>query len=203
MFVSQFLIADLNRLFSPDSLQLSVDSLNQLLSPDFLRTLGGFLAIPLIYYAIECFFGLRFFRIKCAIVGFTSGTSAGLLLGNAMQCSDGVRLALAIVIGLLFALAAFKVYKFGVFFTTALVGFSLGTALGGVVAGLIVAVVVGIIAVFLTRPSIIISSALSGGTGLASCIFAMLDYQNATALYIAGLALCIIGAVIQFKTSKA
>lgn len=198
MVVSQFLAGGL----SLDISQLSIDSLNQLLSPDFLRTLGGFLAIPLVYYAIECFFGLRFFRIKCAIVGFTGGTSAGLLLGNAMNCSEGVRLALALVIGVLFAFVSFKVYKFGVFFTTALVGFPLGAMLGSVVVGLIVAVAVGILAVFLTRPAIIISSALSGGTGLASCIFAMLNYQNETLLYMAGLALCIIGAIVQFRTSK-
>lgn len=185
-----------------DIFNFTFDSLKNIVSVESLQTLGGFIAIPLVYYAIECFFGFRFFRIKCAITGFSAGVSGGLLLSTAMGASEGVHVALAVVLGILFAWLSYKVYKFGVFFTTAITGFALGLAIGGATAGLIVAVIVGIVAVILTKPAIIVSSAFSGGFGLGTCIFAMANYQNDTLAYVVGLVLCVAGVLIQFKTTK-
>lgn len=185
-----------------DITNFTLDQLQRLFSTETLNALGAFVALPLVYYAIECFFGFRFFRIKCAIEGFAAGASGGMLLATAMDASESLHIVLAIVVGLLFAWLAYKVYKFGVFFTTAITGFAFGFAAFGATVGLIIAIVVGIIGVILTKPAIIGSSAFSGGVGLGACIFAMLNYQNDTLAFVVGLVLCAAGVFVQLKTTK-
>lgn len=181
-----------------DITNFTLDQLQGLLSTNTLNALGAFLALPLVYYAVECFFGFRFFRIKCAIEGFAAGASFGLLLATAMGAGESLHIVLAVAVGMLFAWLAYKVYKFGVFFTTAITGF----AAFGAAVGLVIAIVAGIIGVFLTKPAIIGCSAFSGGVGLGTCIFAMLKYQNDTLAFLVGLVLCAVGVVVQLKTTK-
>ncbi len=184
-----------------DFTNFTLDRLLSFLSVDTLRTLGALIALPIVYFTVECFFGFRFFHIKCAVVGFSAGASAGLLLATALDASKGVHIGLCVVLGLLFAFLSYKVYKFGVFFIIAITAFPIGLNLGGTTAGIILAIVVGIAAVLLTKPMIIASSAFSGGTGLAACIFTLLNYTNDTLLFLLGLLLCAAGAVAQAKMS--
>jgi hypothetical protein len=185
-----------------DFTNFTLDSLKALTSGDFLQTLGGFLALPLVYYALQCFAGYRFFRIKCAITGFTSGAALGLLIASALNLGTGWSVAIPIALGLIFALCSYKYYKFGVFFMSAVTGFTLGFALFGAIFGLVIALIVGIVAVFLTKPSIIVTTAFSGGMGLSTCLLAILNVQNDVILTLAGLALCAVGILVQFKTTK-
>lgn len=186
-----------------DLTSFSLQTLEDMFSQDYMQGLGLFISVPLLFYLIECFFGYGFFRIKCGIVGFAAGFAIGLLIASAAELSQGWQcLLVGAVIGALCAAFSIKVYKFGVFFMNAIAGFSFGVALGGIWIALLFGLVVGIVAVFLTRPCIIGTTAFSGGMGLAGCLAALVELGSKPAIYAIGLGLCALGVLVQLKTTK-
>ena len=185
-----------------DFSSFSLDTLQKMLSTDYLQGMGAIITIPILLYLAETFFGYRLFRIKCAITGFTFGFSVGLMIANALKFTvEWQNVLCGAVLGLIAAFFAVKYYKFGVFLTNAASGFVFGLAIGGLPAALIAAILVGTVAVFLTKPCIIVTTAFTGGMGLAECIVAMSKIASTWATAI-GIGICAVGILIQLKTTK-
>lgn len=179
---------------------ITIEGIKNAFSNASVQSLGALSFLLIAYYAIECFFGYKIFRVKCAVVGFLAGAVLGLLLAGALGISGtGWFILFACVIGAVLGGLSFSIYKFGVFFMSALIGFALGYFIFGAVVGLVMGIVIGIIALFLTKPTIIISSAISGGLGLADCIFSFFQKQNSTAAILVGIVLCGLGVFLQVR----
>lgn len=168
-----------------------------------LQSLGGILAIPALYFAIECFFGYRFFRVTCAISGFLTGAAgtAALLAVFGIDTAPWQYL-LSVAAGLLIGGMSYKVYRFGVFVSGVRAGFAVVLGLLAPAYAWIAAIVMGIVAAMLAKPAIVVSTAVSGGIGLTGCLFALLGEQSTTVTSIVCVLICALGMVVQLKTTK-
>lgn len=162
--------------------------------------------------AIGCFFGYKLTKVIIAICGFLLGMLAGAAVGVAAN-SPGLVLPVGVLLGILFAVIAYKAYKVGVFimsfFTTGLFALGFFSGVTGhafdkkplvlIAVGVIVGIVDGVVAVILTKPVLIITTSLSYGMGCGSCL-AMATKHLALALPI-GIVFVVLGIIIQIKTN--
>jgi hypothetical protein len=123
---------------------------------------------------IICFFGYRLLRLTLGLAGFGVGFALGLLIAGLFPGSSQVlTIILAVVFGVLGAILATALFKFGVFL--------LGAGVGVLVASIIVtattwhypmiarvigAIAGGILTLILERPLISILSAFAGAWGI-------------------------------------
>ncbi len=136
---------------------------------------------------IICFFGYRLLRLTLGLAGFGVGLAGGVLIAGLIPgASQLLTVILGIVFGILGAILATALYKFGVF----LLGAGAGALIAGVVvtatgwpypmiARVIAAIVGGILTLILERPLISILSALSGAWGMALGVFRLLGKHHA------------------------
>jgi len=138
---------------------------------------GGLL---LVVGIIVCFFGLRFYRLVLALLGFVVGFYSAS--GALAQQSDIVQISGAVVAGLMVAVLFWLFYKFGY----ALVGVFLGLAVAALIVkafslsdapaigvALILTIVGAILGVVLADIMIRIGTAFSGATQIAGGIAAL------------------------------
>jgi hypothetical protein len=123
---------------------------------------------------VVCFFGYRLLRLTLGLAGFGVGLALGLAIAKLAPGASHVFTAvIGIVCGILGAVLAAVLYKFGVFL--------LGAGAGALVAGILVAatgwhhpmliralgaVFGGILTLVLERPLISVLSAFAGGWGI-------------------------------------
>jgi hypothetical protein len=177
---------------------------------------------------LNCFLGYRLFRFMLGVYGFVLGAALGVVLAGILAEGNLLVLVLAAVVcGLLGAGLMVALYFVGVFVVGAVAGALLASLVGAglgielpVLVTLVLAVVVGIVALFLQRVVIVLSTAfsgawavVSGGTSLLTGrSMALIDpfrhrlaWQRASwPLFVAllvWLVLGIVGAVVQFRTT--
>lgn len=175
---------------------------------------------------INCFFGYKYFKFIIALNGFVFGSIIGGILGliGAMylELSDEI-IAVIILTGLLCGTVteaiAYSAYKFGVFimvFSITFVGtfallFSDISAfkllfldekdlLGYAFISLIPASIVGGIAVLLIKPTVILTTAISGAYEIAWGICTLINAESLC--IIATVVLAVIGISIQFSINN-
>ncbi|HTW92844.1 MAG TPA: DUF4203 domain-containing protein [bacterium] len=168
---------------------------------------------------VVCFFGYRLLRLTLALAGFGVGLVLGLSVARLMPHTSHVfAVVVGVVCGVLFAVLATAVYKFGVF----LLGAGAGALLAGVIitaAGwhhpmlirVIAAMVGGILTLLLERPLVSILSALVGSWGIVFGAAELLKFHHRTAgagrpsalyglMIVCWLVLAVIGAGAQLRS---
>ena len=150
-----------------------------------------------------CFFGYKLFKVFVAIIGFLGGVCLGLAAAGQTSWPFWVDLVLVLVLGVILAVLALKVYKVGVFLFCGLLPGVLCTLLaGGIWVGLAAFLVFGVLGVLLTRFYIIAVSAVSSGLLAGQQLFALFPLDVPAAAIILGLVLAIAGFIFQWKTTK-
>ena len=162
---------------------------------------------------VMCFLGYRLLKVFVALNGLGVGAVIGILIGGRISESAVVTLILVIVFAVGFFLISFLIYKAGIFILTGFTVFTLlmtllprfKLPLDPRLIALIAAVVIGIISVIAVRPLTILVTAFAGGFMAAAEALELLEATVALPAFvgiIGGVVLMIIGAVVQFKTTK-
>ncbi len=157
--------------------------------------------------AIQCFFGYQLFRVLTAVVGFAVGAAIGGVLGYIAMREAGAMM-IGLLIGLLGGWLAFKLYKLGVFVICFGAGAVVGAALGLMAGGMntvipfaaVVGIALGVLGVILTKPVIIISTAVGGGMSIGIALGSMMG--NLAMGVILGIVISIAGILVQFHQDK-
>lgn len=178
---------------------------NQLLAQLSYHSFGVMGMIMLIFALLNCFLGYRLMKLWIAVIGFCIGLLAGVGLASIFTENSWILLAAAVVGGILIALIAFKVYLVGVFLYGAIVAYGLIVGLIGqdkwwsLAVCVIFALLVGILAVNYVRPSIIITTAISGGFTAAKEVLSWLSVADVRITYALAIVLAALGIFIQFR----
>ncbi len=170
---------------------------------------------------IICFFGYRLLRLTLGLAGFGVGLALGLAVaGLVPNASQLLTIVAGVVCGILGALAATLLYKFGVFM--------LGAAAGALAAGILIAatgwhhhlliriaaaIIGGILTLLLERMLVSILSAFAGAWGIVFGAFQLLGWYHIAAgarrppaahgiMIACWLALALIGAGVQLRSGK-
>ena len=169
--------------------------------------------IALVLAVAMCFLGFKLLKVFVALAGLGIGAILGILIGGKISDSAVVTLILVIVFAVGFFLIAFLIYKAGIFLMTAFSVFTLlmlilprfELPLDPRLIALLAAAVIGIISVIAVRPLTIIVTALAGGFMASAEILALLESTIALPAVIGvilALVLTVVGALVQFKTTK-
>ena len=189
---------------------ISIDQYNQLMSRYGSAAVTVFF-IGCAICALGCFLGYKITKVIVAICGFLLGITAGAAIGGALDISVLV-IPLALILGVVFAIVAYKIYKVGIFLMTFFWAglFAMGFAFGLsgqkldepvvlLIIGVIVGIIAGVIAVILTKPMLIITTSFNYGM-LSGAFLAMAINHIGLALPL-GLAFTVAGLVVQIKTN--
>ncbi len=173
------------------------------------------LVFSVLFAVLLCFLGYRLLKVWIMVMGFAVGFTAGFSVAALLTQGDiNIPVIAGIVVGILLALLAFKLYLAGVFLLCGVSAFGAVQALslpasadGGVmplVLGVAAFVVVGILAVKLARPCIILVTAISGAVNAVHSLSASVELlsENELLLWAVVAVLAVLGVVVQFKTTK-
>lgn len=184
------------------------------------------IALPFVTFlvgAVNCYFGYRLFRILLAIWGFFLGASIGFTLAGGDNAT--VAIVAALIVGILGALVVSALFFVGVFVVGALFGaFISGSIMAlftntepNVFIVLLFALIFGLIAVWLQKLMIVVSTAFTGAGMMVSSVMTVLTgapvrsdiltnpdilpTSNVVAL-LAWLLLGISGVIYQYRVSR-
>ena len=129
----------------------------------------SFAIFSIIIGVIVCFWGYRIFKVVLGIAGFIAGAALFYHFGAHYTANMIVLVILAIFGGLIGASLSVAFYYIGLFLLGALAGWQLGFLISTainiefvIIIPIIAAAIAGILACFVQRPIIIISTALIG-----------------------------------------
>ena len=170
---------------------------------DSLRGILGDAAAVLVVFGavfslLNCFLGYRLVKLWSALCGFAVGWVAAFAVSMHFLANAGVSAVIGIAAGLLLGGIAFFLYKAGVFFLC--VGL-IPIQWLAIVLGLALGIAVGVLAMKFMREVLIFTTAISGGMNAANALLPVFGLQNAAAALIVGLALAVLGIVVQWKTT--
>ena len=185
----------------------SLSDLNQA-AMNTLSIVGVF---TLIFGVLQCFFGYKLFRFWCSFVGFMIGAIIGLIIvligyfteSNTAMIFGGI---LALALGILGAVVAFKAYSIGVFiyfFVSAypigffIVGSIANSAAAGFAAGVITGIIMGIIGFKYREFWIVLATSLSGGVSTGIGVLLIMHSTNGIIGIVISVVLLVAGIVIQ------
>jgi hypothetical protein len=182
-----------------------------------------FLGIAILIGALECFFGYKIFKTILGLIGFLIGAALGAGIAYAQSGDKIFTLLAGIVGGLIGAGLLVALYFVGVFLIGALLGgilvemlYRLSNHDPVLVVIITVAIIVGVIAVIFQKLMIIVSTSFSGSwmvvNGLAYFFinagsptdigtFLRSGGSNSYIILLCAIALGIIGAVIQYRST--
>lgn len=181
---------------------------------DFTGTAAAAGLAGLIVSLINCLFGFRLQKFWVGVVCFLFGGTALSLVASHLTQTAWVHVAAFFVGGAALAAVSFRLYLASLFvFSLGLVWLTaywlIPTAWLGHVAGLVLGVLAGVLVTKLTRPAIILLTAATGGFSAAKSAFLLAgaDTQASNSAFWAmaavGLAAFVLGAVFQFRSTKA
>ncbi len=129
--------------------------------------------ITLIFGVLKCFCGFKIMKISMSVGGFLIGALIGAATAIISDNAD-ISVFLAIVLGVLLAFLAYKLYLVGVFLLTFFwMSIAMYIFFESVPIALILAGVCGVLAVLFVRPTVIVSTAFSGA-GVVMTVIRML-----------------------------
>ena len=176
------------------------------LLPELAQSGVGVVVLSIVSILINlgvCFFGYRLFKVFVAVIGFLGGVCLGLAAAGQTAWPVWVDALLVLILGIILAVLALKVYKVGVFLFCGLLPGVLCTVLaGGIWVGLAAFLVFGVLGVLLTRFYIIAVSAVSSGLLAGQQLFALFPVDVPAAAIILGLVLAVAGFLFQWKTTR-
>ncbi|MGI6006351.1 MAG: hypothetical protein ACOX8E_02535 [Ruminococcus sp.] len=160
--------------------------------------------------ALNCIFGYKLVRFWISLTGFLIGGVIGYMALNQYVNNIGYAILAGFLLGLLVSFLAWRFYLAGVFFMVFIMVLSLFLRIFPeetvyqillMVVSLAAALAAGILAVKLVRPTVIITSAVSGGISAAADLFLLLNRQDPVRILAAGILFAAVGAGIQFLTT--
>lgn len=156
---------------------------------------------------LEALLGYRIFRIQVAVIAFLAGCTIGFGVLYAAFGILWLSIVVGVVLGALFIWLSIKFFNVGVFLIGAFFGFALGIGImQNVWIGALVAVVVGALAVMLTRPVVILSTAFGGASlfagGISTIFWKSSQAEPVWLHWIIIVVVGICGAIVQFRTTK-
>ncbi|MEG2652331.1 MAG: DUF4203 domain-containing protein [Ruthenibacterium sp.] len=173
--------------------------------------------VTLIVALLECFYGYRLVKFWIALFGFGAGAMLGYAVLSELKVPSFVPWLVALVLGLLLAAIAFRLYRLGVFMLCVLLTYVLSYAFIPSPRWLVLAVglgggaIIGALALLYTRPILSVLTALVGGFSIPK---AVLSFQAVAALVggaktgtanviciVTGIILAVLGILFQFKFS--
>lgn len=182
----------------------------QEISSAFSDVLLGF---GILFALAQCFFGFKLQKLWIAFIGFLIGFGIGvalILYFVQTEHAGTIAVCVGVVCGILAALAAYRLYRAGIFL---LCGFNIFIVIYGLLSekslwiGILLGTLAGLAAGILTlkfmRPVIICSTAISGGISAANSIVGLF---NSTLIWLPiclGIVIALCGILVQYKTTKA
>ena len=166
------------------------------------------IAFQTIFSLLNCFFGYKLQKVWIAIVGFLIGFFIGFVCSVSLfKLNAGIGTLAGVLLGLVLAFVAFKIYKAGVFLLCGITIYGMLYQLIsvqwlGIVLGILCGIGAGILALKFLRPAIIFSTAVGRGVSGAQQLLSLFKVTNLTIVLCAGLALAAAGMIVQFKTTS-
>lgn len=160
--------------------------------------------ILLVYGLVNALFGYKLFKIVLAIVGFLTGAVIGAVVSLfLLEDSTGAVILCTLLGGILGAVLAVVLHRLGVFISVGAMGFCVFYVATQVwFVALVIGIVCGIIAVFLEKYAVIVSTSLSGGAiaGIGAGVLARLDSTGV--ILVTGLLIGICGIAVQLAMER-
>lgn len=172
------------------------------------------LVLKVLFGLLNCFMGYKLLKFWVAGCGFLIGLLGGLIGGHFFTERTGVIWIAAACCGLVLGLLAYEIYLVGVFLLGWLMTVSVFFSLRDVTEmsdkmqllmlalGTVVGIAVGALMVKFARPSIILSTGISGGISVASGITGLMRWENPLYMLGIGAVLAFCGIIFQWKTTK-
>lgn len=165
--------------------------------------------LPIISLAVgllSCFFGYRLRRLTIGIFSFCLGLFIGSGVTALMTEHTWLPWLIGVIVGILFALIGFKVYRLGVFLLCGGVTFFvcyllIQTQWLGITVGAIAGIIMGCISLKFLKPAIIFSTAICSGLSSGS-LAAELFGLTGIWITVIGVVLAALGCLFQFYNSR-
>lgn len=168
------------------------------------------------FFLLECLFGYKLMRLWISLIGFLIGFTLGAVVsGLLIPAGDYALLlmvAIGLVVGIIAALIANKLYRAGVFIMVfwpvflAVSGLFDGGEkwLGwvGILLGIGIGILAGLLSLRFMRVWVILSTALAGGLCAAQLFLELFKVDAVPPSLGLGLLFALIGLVVQFKTTS-
>ena len=162
-----------------------------------------FLCIPIIVGAIMCFAGHKVMKTVLVILSFMVGAMLGVLIGVSANTVLGVISVIVFGVGL--AVLAYNLYHIGIFvlivFLTTVATYMICRE---IIISVLVGFLVGVLAVFLEKPVIIISTSFAGAGIILSSALYMAGFMLTDALVVSAvlwIVMALAGMVCQYFTT--
>ena len=175
---------------------------------DLLGSFGQtFCIIALVIGILGCFFGFRLTKLFVGICGFCAGGIIGVIL--AIKNESTGYLLLGLILAIVLAIISYNLYKVGIFIISFLNGATFSFTLSlmlfkefkpALIVACIVGLIVGIVSIMFTKPTLIISTAISFGN--VAGVFLAVLLSNETMSKILPIIFMVIGLLIQIKTNN-
>ena len=173
----------------------------------FLESNTVMLVLSAILSLVGCFFGYKLMRVGMTLAGFVAGAVFGGWLALHFTGIALFALIAALVLGVLLAVLANRIYLAGVFLFCGWMSYSVLAAVFGTGGGLfalhlVIAAVIGVLAVNFVRPVVIVSTPLGGGFEGVATLFVLCDVQNMPVQLTIGALVALAGVMLQLSTTK-
>ncbi|MBS6196316.1 MAG: hypothetical protein KH828_12130 [Clostridiales bacterium] len=172
------------------------------------------LMVKLLFGLLNCFLGYKLLKFWVAGCGFLIGLLGGLAAGSIFSDKTGVILAAGAGCGVVLGVLAYEIYLVGAFLLGWLMTVSACFSVKNLIEmndktellllafGAVAGIGVGALIVKFARPSIILSTAISGGISVASGITGLLKWDNPLYMLGMGAAFSVCGMIFQWNTTK-
>lgn len=178
---------------------------------DFLNLAAGEIAeaqlgtagVTFVVGILNCFLGYRLLKVWVSLAGFTMGALLGYSLASHFTRDSLAQLAAVVAAGLILGLAAFHVYRIGVFLLCA----NVGTVAASILLQprdslkfmvcLGIGVAIGLLGMAFAKPMVILNTALGGGFSAASAVAGLLGKPADMKILLLGAALAAAGVIVQ------
>ncbi len=159
---------------------------------------------------IQCFFGYKLRKIWIVCAGFLIGSMIGAVIAALLLPTNEYTLLLIILIGLgtgiLLAVAAFKLYRAGMFLYALYIVFIAVSGLFpdkfawlGLIVGLAAGIAAGALTLRFLRPFVICTTAVGGGLSGAQQLLALFSLTSLPIILGAGAVAALFGLIVQFR----
>ena len=164
--------------------------------------------VTLVIGVLNCFLGYRLMKAWIGLAGFVLGAALAYSLASHYTRNSLVQIGAIVAIGLPMGLAAFHIYRLGVFLLCTGIG---ATAASVVLQPqdslkflicLVIGVLLGFLGMAFVKPTVILSTSLGGGFSIASALAAILKREGEMKILILGTALFAAGIVVQALSAK-
>ena len=162
----------------------------------------GIAVIVFLFNSIQCFFGYKLTKLWISISGFFLFGLIGLGIGAASGGSDEA-VIIGLVLAIIGAFIAFKLYKIGIFILGFIGGLILGILIfNSISLGAVLGVMLGVLSFILTKPVIIVSTAIPAGMLAGSSLVTIFGSDSRVFGTVLGIIYAIAGIAVQWITNK-